>query len=194
MTRLILPVVLAIPGAALFVDAVTLAWSDENFESWMHTSGELSARLLIVTLLATPLQRVQPTWKVVKWLRRRRRTFGVASFGYALLHLVLYVGYRAPELASDLLQATYAFGWIAFLILLPLAVTSTQGWLARLGNRRWHALHRAVYVAAFAVAGHWLLKPDGDTLVPVLIHFTPLLLLELNRIRLHLRRARPQRA
>lgn len=190
----VLPGVLCIPAFVLLARAASWPWSDESYGELMHASGEFATRMLIIALLATPLQRIWPRARLVKWVRRRRRAFGVAAFAYALLHLGFYLAYTAPPMIiGDLTQWTYVMGWLAFLVMSPLAVTSTDGMVKRLGHR-WRRLHRAAYVAAIAVCLHWLLKPDFDTLGPVLVHFTPLLLLQLNRVRVAMARRRSRRS
>lgn len=180
----LLALVLAVPAGLLLLRAGLGPWTDDEFYALMHGSGELSVRLLIVALLATPLQRIRPRAAVVKWLRRRRRVFGVAAAGYAVLHAAVYLRHLAPDdVLGDLRQPGYVLGWVAVLAMLPLAATSFDRAVKRLG-RRWKALHRAAYLAAVAAALHWWLKPEGATRLAVVLHFAPLLVLQIQRIRI----------
>jgi methionine sulfoxide reductase heme-binding subunit len=184
----LLPAGLAAVGLTLVVRAVAGPWNDELFYGLMHDSGEFSVRLLVVSLAATPLQRIWPKAALVKWLRKRRRAFGVAAFGYALVHLAFHLVYRWDRIADDLQQWTYIAGFVAFALMVPLAATSFDRAVKSLGIRRWRSLHRLAYLVAVFAALHWLTKTEGDVLVPVVLHFVPLALLEANRVRLALRR------
>ena len=127
-----------------------------------HATGDWALRLLLLTLAMTPLRRLagQP------WPIRFRRLLGLYAFFYACLHLATYLvldlgGYWA-QLFADIAKRPYiTVGFTAWLLLLPLAVTSTRGWIRRLG-RRWGQLHKAVYAAACLGVLHflWLVKSD----------------------------------
>ena len=185
----VLPLVLSLPLIGLARRATAWPWTDKTFGGLMHSSGELAIRLLIVSLLATPLLKIFPKARFTRWLRRRRRVFGVAAFSYGVLHVAFYLTQRSPSLVADLAEATYIAGWVALALMLPLALTSTDGMVSRLG-RNWRRLHRAAYFVAVAAAAHWLLKPEESALGPVLVHFLPLAALEANRVRIGLSRSR----
>jgi sulfoxide reductase heme-binding subunit YedZ len=147
----------------------------------LRTPGRWALILLLVVLSATPLrhalvyaarrQRIRFGRRLAdwNWLIRLRRPLGLASFFYALAHVVLYLsldaGFRGDELANDLRNKPFIIaGAGAFLLLLPLAVTSTDSWMRRL-KRDWKRLHLLVYPAAILAALHffWLSKPGvGD--------------------------------
>lgn len=92
----------------------------------LHPTGEWSARLIIFALMLTPLGQLFPRAGAVKWLVRHRRAFGVAAFGYALLHLVFYV--LDMETVADMLAELGAPGiWTGWLALLCMAVPATSG-------------------------------------------------------------------
>lgn len=124
--------------------------------------GEWALRLLLATLAITPLR-----YALGKpWPLRFRRMLGLFAFTYVALHfanyLVLDLQFDWPEIIEDILDRPFiTVGFIALLILLPLAVTSTQGWQRRLGTR-WGELHRLVYVAAILACWHfwWQVKKD----------------------------------
>ena len=107
---------------------------------------------------------------------KRRRYIGLAAFIYAVLHLSLFlIAEDLEEILESLTEVELLLGWLAFMIMLPLAVTSNDTALRKLGPK-WKAMQRWVYLAVVAVALHWALA--AEEIVPVLIHFTPLALLE----------------
>jgi sulfoxide reductase heme-binding subunit YedZ len=184
----VLPSILAIPAVQMLIEVATTEWSKKFYHSLMHTSGEFGVRMLIVSLVATPILRAWPGSSIGRWLRRHRRTFGVAAFLYGALHFTFYALNETPsDILGDIPSFFYAAGWIALLLMLPLALTSTKGWQRRL-RKRWVKLHRAAYLVAIAVAVHWMLKKGSPVSPPILIHFLPLLLLQANRYRLAVRR------
>lgn len=152
----------------------------------LHPTGEMSARLIIFALMLTPLSILfrGKTW--VQWLVRRRRAFGVAGFGYALLHLVFYI--LDMETLRNILAEIGALGiwtgWAAFLALLPLALTSNDASMRALKGA-WKRLQRLAYPAALLTLVHWLFIHDGMT--AALLHFAPLAALELYRFVHHVR-------
>lgn len=127
-----------------------------------HYSGDWALRLLLVTLALTPLRR----WSGRAEVLRVRRLLGLWAFVWICLHFATYLTFdlewSAALLAEDLVERTYiTLGFAAWLLLVPLALTSTRGWQRRLG-RRWRSLHRLVYPAALLGALHflWLVKAD----------------------------------
>jgi sulfoxide reductase heme-binding subunit YedZ len=119
--------------------------------------------LLLVTLSPTPIQRLTG-WK---WPLRLRRMLGLETFLYACLHFALYAvvdqGLDLGEIGRDIIKRKFiTVGLLALLLLVPLAVTSTDGWVRRLGFKRWKRLHRLIYVAAALGVIHfaWRVKSD----------------------------------
>lgn len=132
-------------------------------------SGEWTLRLLLATLAMRPLRR----WAGWRWPLAVRRTLGLWTFALATLHLGVYAGLDQYGVWSDIPRDVaerpfVAVGLVAWLLLLPLAVTSTRGWMRRLGGR-WQALHRLVYaVAALAVLHQWwIVAPKADLTRPL---------------------------
>ena len=128
-----------------------------------RSTGFWTLTFLMVTLSITPLRRLtnQP------WLVRFRRMLGLFAFFYGTLHLLTYVWldqfFDFPAMLKDVAKRPFiTAGFTAFMLLLPLALTSTRGWIARLGGGRWQTLHRLVYFAAAAGVVHfyWLVKAD----------------------------------
>lgn len=163
-------------------------WRETLFYGeFVHASGVLSARLLIVTLALTPLARIFPPAPWLHWLRRRRRYLGVATFGYALLHAAVYLERQQSfdRILEDAMAAAMWTGWVALVVLLVLAATSNDASVRRLG-RRWPLLHRAVYAAAVLSFAHWILSAFDP--VPGYIHLG--ILAGLESIRLYRRSPR----
>jgi len=128
-----------------------------------HTTGWWTLALLMITLSVTPLRRMLD----LPWLLRLRRMLGLYAFFYACLHfltwLVLDQFFDWHAILKDLVKRPYiTVGFTAFVLLLPLAATSTNAMVRRLGAKRWLALHRLVYVIATLGVVHflWLVKKD----------------------------------
>lgn len=127
-----------------------------------HATGTWALRLLLLGLALTPLRRISGQ----AWPIRFRRLVGLYAFFYACLHLatwlVLDLGGFWMQVFDDLAKRPYIMlGFAAWLCLLPLAITSTRGWMRRLG-RRWGQLHKLVYLAGLLAVAHylWLVKAD----------------------------------
>ena len=159
---LIVSLVCAAPLVLLMASAATGGLSPNPIEDVTHVTGEWALRWLLVTLAITPLRR----WTGWAVLAPQRRTFGLATFAYASLHMltwaVLDQGLHAPSIAEDLIERPYIWlGASAFVVLLPLAATSTRASMRRLGPR-WRTLHKATYLAVVLALAHyaWLVKAD----------------------------------
>jgi sulfoxide reductase heme-binding subunit YedZ len=141
----------------------------------IRSLGTWTLVLLVVTLSVTPL-RLATGWA---WPMRLRRMFGLFTFFYAVLHLLAWLGldqwFDAAAIWKDVAKRPYiTVGFAALLLLVPLAVTSTNGWVRRLGGRNWQRLHRLVYlIAPLAVLHFWWQKAAkndiGEPLVYALI-------------------------
>jgi sulfoxide reductase heme-binding subunit YedZ len=122
------------------------------------TTGIWALRCLLVTLAITPLRRVTGWQRVIQY----RRMLGLFAFFYATLHLLTYLvldqGLAFEFILPDIVKRPYiTMGMTAFTLMVPLALTSTKGWIRRLG-RRWQLLHRLVYVSGIAACLHFLWK------------------------------------
>ena len=148
----------------------------------LHPTGEFAARFMIIAMMITPLMMLFKGWRGPRWLMKRRRYLGVAAFGYAALHTVLYlIDEGATAFTAGEISQLYIWtGWLAFLIFVPLAVTSTDGWVRTLGPR-WKTLQRFVYGAAVLTLLHWAALHDWGGVGPALVHFVPLGALEAYR-------------
>ena len=149
-----------LPLSLLLWDAVQQQLGANPVEALLHRSGDWGLRLLLITLAISPLRKLTG-WR---WLLRFRRMLGLYAFFYALLHFTVYLwldrGLSWMEIGVDILERPYiTLGFLAFLILLALAVTSTRGMMRRLG-KHWSTLHQWVYAAGLFGAIHylWLVK------------------------------------
>ncbi|MFQ3581241.1 MAG: protein-methionine-sulfoxide reductase heme-binding subunit MsrQ [Chloracidobacterium sp.] len=148
-------------------DGVTGGLGANPLEFILRLTGMLALVFLTLTLMVTPLV----AWFGPAWLIKLRRTLGLFAFFYGGLHLFSYVWFdKVFDLVAvgvDVLRRPFIlFGMLAFLVMLPLAATSTNGMIKRLGARRWKQLHRLTYVAAVAGAVHFYLFVKADTTVP----------------------------
>ena len=161
---------LALPGAVIIVRYATGAMF---YGEVVLATGDISAKLLVATMAVTPLALMFPGRSWVRWLLRRRRYLGVAAFGYAALHTVVYL-FRKGTFGLILAEGAepgLLTGWIALAIFVPLAITSNAAAVRRLG-RLWKRLHRWVYVAAILTFVHWVIEAYDP--VPGLIHLAVL--------------------
>ncbi|MFZ5559094.1 MAG: protein-methionine-sulfoxide reductase heme-binding subunit MsrQ [Pseudomonadota bacterium] len=134
-----------------------------------RSTGRWTLTFLLITLAVTPLRR----WLGWNWLLRLRRMLGLYAFFYAALHfstyLVLDQFFDVAAIARDVLKRPYiTVGFTAFVLLIPLAVTSTNAMVRRLGARRWLQLHRLVYAIAVAGVVHWWWLVKADIRLPLL--------------------------
>jgi sulfoxide reductase heme-binding subunit YedZ len=143
-----------------------------------HVTGDTALTCLLLSLSVTPLRRITGWNELIKV----RRLIGLTAFWYACLHLSTYLVFdqslSIDEIAKDIVKHPWVLvGFTAFVCLVPLAITSTTGWVRRLGGKRWQRLHRLAYVAAVAGVLHyfWLVKKDIQA--PLIYGFILLLLL-----------------
>src|SRR5689334_19273117 len=132
-------------------------------EAITHGTGDWTLTFLLVTLSITPLRKLTRQY----WLIGLRRMFGLFAFFYGTLHLTTYVWldkfFDVHEMLADVAKRRFiTAGLTAFVLMIPLALTSTKGWIRRLGGKRWSALHRLIYFSAMAGVIHyiWLVKAD----------------------------------
>ncbi len=128
-----------------------------------HQTGDWTLRFLVLTLAITPLRKLSGVSQLIRF----RRMFGLFAFFYGCLHFTTYIWldkfFQFPEMVKDVAKRPFiTAGFTGFVLLIPLAITSTAGWIRRLGGRRWQMLHRAIYVSAIAGVVHylWLVKSD----------------------------------
>lgn len=183
----------SIPAMFMFNDILT-SESSRIYGKVVHTSGEASARFLIVAMMATPLALLLRGWRGPIWLKKNRRYLGVAAFAYAALHTIFYF-FKLNSLdrvISDLPKFYIWTGWIAFIIFIPLAVTSFDYFVRTMGTK-WKTLQRFTYPAAVLTLLHWAALHNWRSPEAALIHFGPLIALEAYRIWYWYIRKRPTR-
>ena len=150
-------------------------------EFLLHPTGETSARLMIAAMALSPLRMTFPGSNALRWLINRRRYLGLGAFAYSALHTILYL--VDMESLQAILGEFFALGiwtgWFAFVILLPLALTSNDVSVRGLGWRL-KVLQRLVYAAAVLVLLHWIFVHNNRA--AALAHFMPLAALETYRI------------
>jgi sulfoxide reductase heme-binding subunit YedZ len=132
-------------------------------EFLQHFTGDWTLRFLLVTLAITPLRKIFNLPDLIRF----RRMLGLFAFTYVCLHFLTYIGpdqsFNFAGMLKDVAKRPFiTVGFAAFVLLIPLAFTSTTGWIRRLGGKRWQALHRLIYIAALCGVIHyyWLVKSD----------------------------------
>lgn len=134
-----------------------------------HFTGRWVLRFLMFTLAVTPIRQTFG-WN---WLQRYRRMLGLFAFAYATLHLSIYffldLELAWGDLAADIVKRPYiTIGMAAFILLVPLAVTSTAKMVKRLGGKRWAALHRTIYVIVVLGTIHFWMAVKRDITLPLI--------------------------
>lgn len=146
-----------VPFAYLVWDTFTGGLGANALETVTDRTGNWALRLLLVSLALRPLRQVTG---LAGFIRFRRMT-GLFAFFYASVHFTIFVAidnyFDFGELVEDIFERPFVtVGFTALATMLPLAITSTRGWIRRLGGRRWQRLHRLVYVSAIAAVVHFL--------------------------------------
>ena len=152
-----------VPLALLFWKAATANLGANPIEAITHSTGDWTLRFLLVTLAITPLRKL--TGQL--WLIGLRRMIGLFAFFYGSLHFLTYIwldqAFSVHSMAKDVYKRPFiTLGFTAFVLLIPLAMTSTRKMIQRLGGPRWQWLHRLIYVSATVAIVHftWALKKD----------------------------------
>ncbi len=152
-----------IPMARLGWNAYTNNLGANPIEVITRSTGTWTLVFLLIVLSVTPLRRLTG----LHWLIRFRRMLGLFAFFHVCLHFTTYIWldqfFEFMEMVRDVIKRPFiTAGFVSFLLLVPLALTSTSGMIRRLGGRRWQQLHRLVYLAAIGGVIHyiWLVKAD----------------------------------
>ena len=170
--RLIRPalwLLVIVPAIVLVAQLLLDQLGAEPIEALEHASGKWTLRFLAGSLAITPLMGLTG-WG---WLLAQRRFLGLATFFWAIGHLSVYTVldqfFDWPAITEDILKRIYiTLGMLAFVLMIPLAVTSTKASIRRLGGKRWTQLHRLVYVSAVAGCVHYLWAVKKDLAEPIL--------------------------
>ena len=150
-----------LPLAALGWRALHGELTANPIEFITHATGDWTLRFLVITLCVTPFRKILHLPELIRF----RRMLGLFAFLYACLHFTTYIWldkfFDLSEMWKDIAKRKYiTVGFTAFLLLIPLAITSTAGWIRRLGGKRWQQLHRLIYFSAALGVIHyyWLVK------------------------------------
>jgi len=197
VTRVVKPVLYVtalLPLAWLLFALLTGRVMGDQVKFMQHVTGDTILTCLMLTLTVTPLRRLTGWNEII----RVRRLIGLTAFWYACLHLTTYLVFDQSLSMSEIIKDIVKHPWVlvgftAFLCLVPLAITSTKGWVRRLGGKRWNRLHRLVYVAATAGVLHYLWLVKKDVRLPLLYGAVLLVLLG-SRVWLARERLRTRRA
>lgn len=161
--KIVLFVLALLPLAKLMVNGLMDHLGANPIERILRRTGFWTLTMLTLTMAVTPLR--QLTWRV--WIGRFRRMLGLFAFFYGCLHFATYLVldqfFDWPGIFKDITKRPYiTVGFSAFVLMMPLAITSTDAMLRRLGGKRWRALHRLVYLITAAGVVHfwWLVKKD----------------------------------
>ena len=197
MERLVQPILLVmglVPLLVLMVGLITEHLGANPAEMLIHQTGLWALRLLMLTLSVTPLVRITG-WSILNIRYNLRRLLGLYAFFYASLHLLSYLLFDHyfvwQEIIEDILtRPVLDIGWLAFILMIPLAITSYPKLAQRLSPQRWQQLHQLIYLISFSAIVHfwWLAQAKADIREPLIyaIIFLILLLLRypplLNRL------------
>ena len=160
-TKVVVFLLCLMPLASLGWRALHNDLSANPVEFITHATGDWTLRFLLITLAITPLRKILRLPDLIRF----RRMLGLFAFFYACLHFTTYIWldkfFDLAEMWKDVAKRRYiTVGFTAFVLLIPLAITSTTGWIRRLGGRRWQQLHRFIYISAICGVIHyyWLVK------------------------------------
>ena len=158
----------AVPAALLAWDAWHHALGANPVNFAILTTGMSALVFLMLTMLVTPLRKVSG----LNWITPLRRTFGLYAFFYACAHFLIFFSldrsFSVPGTLSEMVKRKYLIiGSTGLLVMVPLAVTSTNAMIKRLGGKRWRALHRLAYVAAIAGVIHYYMQVKADVRQPL---------------------------
>jgi methionine sulfoxide reductase heme-binding subunit len=167
--KILLSVNALVPLALLFFDAFRGRLGANPIEFFLRATGVLTLTFLLVTLAVTPLRRLTGRNDLVKY----RRMLGLYAFFYAVLHLVTYSIFDKsldlPAIVGDVIQRPFiAVGMLALVLLIPLAVTSTNAWVKRLGGKNWARLHKLSYPIAILGVLHFWMIVKSDVFYPAI--------------------------
>lgn len=167
-----------VPLALLLRDVYLKQVGANPLEFVTRTTGMLTLVFLLITLAITPARKVTG----LNWLVKFRRLLGLYAFFYGFLHLLTYVWFdrffNFRTVVGDIVQRPFiAIGMTAFFLMVPLAITSTNKMVKRLGGKRWVKLHKLVYVSGVLGVIHYFMLVKSDTRLPLTFGFILLLLL-----------------
>lgn len=176
--KLVLFINALVPLALMLWDLYRHRVGANPLEFVTRTTGMLTLVFLIISLAVTPLRRTTG----LNWLVRFRRMLGLFAFFYGVLHLMTYVAFdrffHLSTVPADIFKRPFiAIGMTAFLLMVPLALTSTDKMVKRLGGKRWAVLHRIVYLSGVLGVLHYYMLVKSDIRLPITFAFVLALLL-----------------
>jgi len=182
-----------VPLARLVLLAFTTGLGANPVEVITHQTGLWTLILLLVTLSITPLRKLTGQY----WLIQYRRMIGLFAFFYACLHFTTYIwldqSFDVHSMVKDVYKRPFiTMGFLGFVLLIPLAVTSTKGWIRRMG-KKWQLLHRLIYFSASAGVFHFLWLVKRDKREPMIYGFVLAVLLGYRMLDGLLKRSKPAR-
>ena len=177
-SKLVLFVNALVPLALLLWDVYHKRVGANPLEFVTRTTGMLTLIFLLITLAVTPVRKIVG----LNWLVKFRRMLGLFAFFYGFLHLMTYIWFdryfNLKSVPGDVASRPFiALGMAAFFLMVPLAITSTNKMVRRLGGKRWSLLHKLVFLAGIAGVLHFWLLVKSDTRLPLTFGFILLLLL-----------------
>lgn len=157
-----------LPALLILIDGLRGKLGANPVEFVTRTTGVLTLVFLVVSLMVTPLRKLFG-WN---WLLKQRRLIGLYSFFYGVAHLLTYLaydrGWQLQTVIGDIYKRPFiAIGMLGFLLMVPLAVTSTNAMIKRLGGKRWNQLHRLTYLIAIAGVVHYYMIVKSDITYPL---------------------------
>lgn len=162
-TKVVLFLVCLVPLGILVWEAFTGGLGANPTQFMEHATGDWTLRFVAITLSITPLRKLLKLPQLIRF----RRMLGLFAFFYGCCHFSIYLTFDQVfdlhGIWADIAKRRYiTVGFTGFVLMIPLAVTSTAGWIRRMGGRRWAMLHRLIYVTAVAGVIHfwWLVKSD----------------------------------
>lgn len=168
----------AVPSLLLLADFAGNRLGANPLDFMTEATGTLALIFLFISLAVTPLRQLTN----LNWLVKFRRQLGLYAFFYLALHFLTYIWFdkffNFSEIAADTIKRPFILvGLTAFLLMIPLAVTSTNNMIKRLGGKRWNRLHKLVYVCAILGVMHYYMLVKSDTTKPLAYAFVLALLL-----------------
>jgi sulfoxide reductase heme-binding subunit YedZ len=132
-------------------------------------TGDWTLRFVLITLTVTPLRQITGWNSAVRF----RRMLGLFAFFYGVVHFASYVWFTKffdlHEIVIDVVKRKFiTVGFVAFLLMLPLAITSTKKWISRIGGKRWQTLHQAIYITAILGVIHYIWRVKSDIEKPLI--------------------------
>jgi len=167
-TKIVVFLVCLIPLGMLVWRGLNNGLGANPVEFIQLTTGRWTLRFLVFTLCVTPFRKLLKLPDLIRF----RRMLGLFAFSYLCIHFLTYLvldqSLDLSAIWKDVAKRPFiTVGFLGFLLLLPLAITSTAGWIRRLGGKRWQALHRAIYFAAVCGVIHYYWKVKSDVRMPL---------------------------